>query len=485
MSNINLLPEEMRDKEKKEVLRAAKKPKIFTVDLSPGQSAKPPIPVKPSKPPRSLWSEIFGQKIKPTPIAKMPNFGPRMDMLETANHQKIKYPASPAQSVVKPTTNFFRSMGPAQSPIKLTSPAKPVPAQPSFVPPVRPVKTQIDYKFKTPPKKFRLGFWASFKKLFTRSPRLPQAPKMPLPISPPKPAVAARPSLEPPKPSNLKVDFKYNVGSKKKSWGFFALLKNLFARQPNKFKPVQIHKKEIEKKLPVPPAPPATQPLKVLEKTKEKFHSAPKAQKSKLDINLIPQELLFRKYPKSSQQIISILLAIILPALMITAIYTLIDQQQKDLANKTTKLNQDKENLITYISQFKNLQDKNIRLQDKLLVINKLLQKHIYWTKFFSLLERYTLDDVYYTEFTADTSGKFSLPAVATIGSGSTIEAKIADSYRQAAQQITAFKKAADFVSQVQVSDLEVFSDNKSGIKGVKFEINLALKDGVFYQTDN
>ena len=102
-----------------------------------------------------------------------------------------------------------------------------------------------------------------------------------------------------------------------------------------------------------------------------------------------------------------------------------------------------------------------------------------------SLLERYTLDDVYYTEFTADTSGEFGLPAVASIGSGPNLEEKIANSYRKAAQQILAFKQATDFVKQIKVSDLEVISGDRAGVKGVKFEINLVLTDGVFNKENN
>ena len=46
---------------------------------------------------------------------------------------------------------------------------------------------------------------------------------------------------------------------------------------------------------------------------------------------------------------------------------------------KISKLNEDKAKLVAYISDFQDIQAQNIRLQDKLLAINKLLQKHIYW----------------------------------------------------------------------------------------------------------
>ena len=213
---------------------------------------------------------------------------------------------------------------------------------------------------------------------------------------------------------------------------------------------------------------------------KAKYHVAPKTEKSKLDINLIPEELLFKKYPHSRQQTISIILAIIIPALIVASAYFLIDQQERSIDKKISQLTEDQNKLLDFISGFKSIQQKNINLQDKLLAINRLLDKRIYWTKFFSLLQRYTLDDIHYTEFTADTSGEFMLPAVASVTGGQSVEEQVANSYRQAANQIAAFKRAADFVSQIKVNNLEIIADERSGIKGVKFEINLGLTDGVF-----
>ncbi|MDO8668693.1 MAG: hypothetical protein Q7K65_00160 [Candidatus Buchananbacteria bacterium] len=406
MANINLLPEEMRSREQKEALRAAKKPKVFTIDLSAGKKDSATAQVKPSKPIRSMWSEIFGRKIKPASLAKTPLFEQKNTWPEPVKNQTIKYQENRGRSVYRPQGNFLSS-GPAQ-PVKQPSAEKIAPRQ------------------------------------------MPSEP--------------IRKSLE------RQVDFKYNHTPKKR--GFFAKWKNIFSPQPRVPKPAKIDKKAWPKKTIESPKAP--------EKIKGKYHTAPKMEKSKLDINLIPEELLFRKYPKGRQQIIGIILAVVIPALIVTLAYTVIDLQQKSTQEKISQLNKNKGELVSYINGFKDIQQKNIMLQDKLLAINKLLQKHIYWTKFFSLLERYTLDDVYYTEFTADTSGEFMLPAVASIGSGNTVEEQIADSYRKAARQITALEQADDFVSQIKVNNLEVVSGDNAGVKGVKFEINLALTDGVF-----
>lgn len=424
MANINLLPEQMRDKEKKEMLKAAKQPKIFSVDLSPGKKEKPLAPIKPSKPKRSLWSEIFGGKVKPTPIVKqLPQFGQRIDMLEAAKKQNIKYKSAPVRNNFQAKNNFFSSVGPVQSPIKSPVTDKIPATNPSFEPPQKAVTEKVDFKYNTEVRKSGLGFWASLFNLFS-----------------------------------------FGSKSVKQSKVNRKTLEKDALNQVNLKMPESVNPREV---------------------IKSKYHTAPKGQKSKLDINLVPEELLFRKYPKNRQQIFGAIIALFIPALIITAVYVAIDQQQKAVQSKIVSLNNDKNKLVAYISDFKGIQEKNIRLQDKLLAIDKLLEKHVYWTKFFGLLEKYTLDDVYYTEFTADTSGQFMLPAVAAIGSGSTIEEQIADSYRKVAQQITALEKADDFVKQVKVNNLEVISGENAGVKGVKFDINLALTDGIFINENN
>ena len=400
-NNINLLPEEMRDKERREAMKAARRPKIFTVELSPGGKAKLPAPIQPPR--ESFWAKLFSRKKKPPrPLLatgiKMPQYGPRIDILETAKKQKIEYQARPSLPIpaTQPKKSFWSATGPVQLPV---------------APPPTPAK-----------------------------------------ITPSLPDFVATHKIQP-----VKVDYQYQKTAKKKI-SFLAWLKNIFSFN-TKVRP---------------PKPPIKMPAKA------KYHVAPKTEKSKLDINLIPEELLFKKYPHSRQQTISIILAIIIPALIVASAYFLIDQQERSIDKKISQLTEDQNKLLDFISGFKSIQQKNINLQDKLLAINRLLDKRIYWTKFFSLLQRYTLDDIHYTEFTADTSGEFMLPAVASVTGGQSVEEQVANSYRQAANQIAAFKRAADFVSQIKVNNLEIIADERSGIKGVKFEINLGLTDGVF-----
>lgn len=398
MSNgsINLLPETMRQRERKEVLKAINKSKVFDINLSAGAKIQPLSPPKISSPKRSLWSEIFGKKIGPAPIVNRPTYNGVRPNLPTPSPKPIfKYPEVPQ-------TSSFNN--------------KPLVNQPALT--TKPTHNGTNTLAVKPKKP---GLFSQLKYIFAK-----------------------------PKKHQLK----------EQAW----------TSAPHK---------TINK---IAPEPPKIEPKP---KIKEKYHTVPKAEKSKMDINLIPQELLFKKYQKNPQKITIMIFSLVAAALLIALAYFIINEQEKAVDKKISQLQEDRSKLVAYINGFKDIQQKNIRLQDKLLAINKLLAKHIYWTKFFSLLEQYTLDNIHYTEFTADTSGRFMLPALSAIGAGPNVEEQIADSYRQAAQQIAVFKKADDFVSQVRVNNLEVLSSDKTGVKGVKFEINLVLEDGVFNQETN
>ncbi|MFH0951478.1 MAG: hypothetical protein V1765_03335 [bacterium] len=50
---------------------------------------------------------------------------------------------------------------------------------------------------------------------------------------------------------------------------------------------------------------------------------------------------------------------------------------------------------------------------NKLVLVDYMLDNHIYWSDFFKVLEDYTIFDVYYEGFSGDISGTYALPAVA------------------------------------------------------------------------
>ncbi len=69
----------------------------------------------------------------------------------------------------------------------------------------------------------------------------------------------------------------------------------------------------------------------------------------------------------------------------------------------------------------------------RLIVVNDLLNKHIYWSNFFSFLERNTLPNVFYQEFSGDTSGEYLLKART-------------DSFDSMAKQLKIFRRSSEVI---------------------------------------
>jgi len=79
------------------------------------------------------------------------------------------------------------------------------------------------------------------------------------------------------------------------------------------------------------------------------------------------------------------------------------------------------------------------RLQEKSTHVDTLLENHIYWTKIFYYLERYTLPEVSWGDFSADTSGTLHL-----YGTAKDIPTVI--------KQLLVFSQANDFIKKVEIS---------------------------------
>ena len=107
-------------------------------------------------------------------------------------------------------------------------------------------------------------------------------------------------------------------------------------------------------------------------------------------------------------------------------------------------------------------------LQKRLNLIKDLLAKHVYWTDFFRLLEKYTIDEVYYMNFSMAGKDKLVISAVGK-------------DYKSLAKQFLAFEQAKDFIQTVRIDSASADIDAQKGVyKGVKFNINLEFAPDVF-----
>ena len=96
--------------------------------------------------------------------------------------------------------------------------------------------------------------------------------------------------------------------------------------------------------------------------------------------------------------------------------------------------------------------------------VDDVLNKHIYWTNFFSMLEKYTPAEIYYQGLSAGNNGALTLNAV---GSDYQSPARLLKLLEQ--------PEAKEFVSMVSISSASI-SEN-----GVGFDVTFVLNENLFY----
>lgn len=178
------------------------------------------------------------------------------------------------------------------------------------------------------------------------------------------------------------------------------------------------------------------------------------------EVTLMPEELPITK--RMIQERILILLAVIVfSVLVVFMVWVWATWRFEVVQGEINRIKTDMATTEAQIISYNDLIKEVRALEQKAERISDLLNNHIYWTKFFKLLETYTIPDVYYGDFNGDTSGKIILPSV-----GRNLIA--------AARQLIALSNAPDFVQTVTITDLT------GGMKGVTFNTNLILVPEVF-----
>ncbi|MBI5765851.1 hypothetical protein HZA71_01325 [Candidatus Falkowbacteria bacterium] len=461
MPNINLLPEDLREKEAREIKKLAKKPRVFEIGLSQPKREQLSA-LKEIVPKKSFWPKFFKPEARPSPPKEQKFFKdnlPSVDLLSSARKQSREYyQSSVPPKGKKKSSSWFKIFGPS----KIS--AKPWPEkEQNLLGQNQAVKPEKEKK----PSLIKKGFWSSWRgakktKIATIKP-MEMADDRALPSKAAKITIDFAKDRNGLKPERLtKTEFYKNGAAD--SWG--KIISSMFG----------FHKKKTVLPAKIISAPDVTSGRQVSQKSakptkekteKEKLSATAKAKKSHFNINLIPEELVYREWINIRMQIIVLFLAIIFPAVIVYGAYRLIgfyqERADQQIHYKQAAINK----LQEVAADYQKIKQNNTILQQKLMVIKGILDGHIYWTNFFRRLEKYTLDGVYYTDFAADISGEFMLPAIAA-------------SYGEAAKQIMAFKQAADFVKEVRVDKISLHSSGKGGITGVEFELKLKLADNVF-----
>lgn len=435
MGNINLLPEEFRKKEQKEIKKAKKKQKI-SVDFSmPTQYSSQKMEEAFKKP--SLWQKMFGEKIK---VDEQKARSKMFDMQESA------YTPPHIESKVQEKWVKNNTSGEdCQKNIKLEN------------------KKSFQLKSTIEPK-------PENKNQFQQSEQNLQK-------------FIVEEKFKKSKPIKAEGANFLNLSKTKSS--FWGKLKSFFSGTKKKkiivnhSNSVSDEKKYVYKEVVQPTNLEAgirdekiKHSNKKNKKHNNKFHLAPKQDAEGFDINLIPEELTFQSQPEPVKKIATLVVMLVISVIVVAGISYYINFEQNKIDLKISQLSDNNSKMLSQFKEYKKIEDKNIKEAQRVQQIGGLLKNHIYWTRFFAKLEKYTLDGVYFTNFSADTSKAISLPSVAK-------------DYDTALKQIVALRDAKDFIKELKVTSLKAVSDSKSGDVSINFDIKIILADNIFSNEGN
>lgn len=425
------------------------------------------VKVKSSGP--SWWSKMLAS-LKPAP--------------------KVKPPLSPKpleQAKAKPT--------PAPTPV-LKSPIYIAPEikQPSVQPIINPINNVkpvqdflVDKKIPTPKLKTSgPSWWQRLLNFFKPKPRAPKIPKATKPeasvltqaikrngykvekVSPDLHQVTAKPFDSP------KQDLK-NLDANKEIEDILDLkTKTEMVAKPTPAPEPDIILPKIEAKpaptadfsIPSSPVAPVKPTLVEAKNNNNKFHQPEFLNKGALmgemgSVDLIPQAVRLRTW----RQVNSLLfLSGIASIIIVGVFYGTLFVQEQAIIKEQKRQEEERIKIEKQILNFSEL-NKNIKsLGEEINLVQDVLNKHIYWNKFFALLEKYTLPEVFYGGITAGNNGALTLSASAT-------------NYEAVARQLKVLQQdqAKEFVESVAINAASI------GDGGVRFSVNLILNPNLFY----
>lgn len=184
-------------------------------------------------------------------------------------------------------------------------------------------------------------------------------------------------------------------------------------------------------------------------------------------VNLLPDELAGKVNPRQKLMRLGIVV-IASVALVVIAAGGLAFYRSR-VVKKTENVRAQRTSVEAAILTLRDEQRTSLKLQEETQAIANLMNQHVYWTKFFRKLERYTDPEVVFSgTFAGDLKGRLSMQASAK-------------NFRALARQLLIFSQAKDFVTDA-VTTSATSSDLSHG-EIVSFGIELTLASDIFTQT--
>lgn len=183
-----------------------------------------------------------------------------------------------------------------------------------------------------------------------------------------------------------------------------------------------------------------------------------------LETNLIKGEIItFFDWKKKA---VSLAGAILAPALAVGLIYFGLDYYEKYSLDKLERQAAGVNSIDEKIGQAKEGLEEITKFQTRSRAVFQVFSQHIYWTNFFKFLEDNTIGDVYYSFFTGDTGGAYTLESMAK-------------KYNNISEQINVLRDNPLVVSAKTSGGNYIKGDEKNK-PGIKFNFTFAILKKIF-----
>lgn len=187
-----------------------------------------------------------------------------------------------------------------------------------------------------------------------------------------------------------------------------------------------------------------------------------------LEVNLIKDEI---KISFDWRKNFSVLFIVLLVSgLFLAEIYLGLDWWEKQENIRLEAISQKTAQVSQEVTKLRNVADEAMTYKDKAGEVGNLLNNHVYWSNFFSWLEKNTLSSVKYGSFKGDLSGIYTLNAKTR-------------SFAEVSWQVKAFLKSST-TKAAEVASANLASgeggDNEKKDREVTFNLKLEVDPAIF-----
>ncbi len=184
-----------------------------------------------------------------------------------------------------------------------------------------------------------------------------------------------------------------------------------------------------------------------------------------LGVNLVPEEMMSSLGTRNRVAMLG--LVALIAILIIATGYVGMSIYESRVNNEAQSNRGQIEQIDAQLRRLNETKQKAVAFHTGTQTVLSLLDKHIYWTKFLSGLEKYTVDTVFYRSVSADQAGTVTLTASTS-------------DFRSVSRQLLALEQAKDFIKTVSITSASARTEE--GATFVDFSASITLVDGVFYR---